>query len=97
MSDKARAGLAIGGKPTSGIFRAKDLTVELQSGVDGPAAAMQDGSPGFDEYTLTHVEAQALMRQRGITEGTLEINNPEICDNCMNNLPACCLPGASYI
>jgi len=42
------------------------------------------GSPGFDRLTLSHVEghAAALMRQEEISEGTLYINNPEICESC---------------
>ena len=83
------------GQPTSAIFRAGDLTVELQSGYDGPAVAMQ-GNPGFDRLTLSHVEghAAALMRQLGLTEGTLEINNPIICGNCTDLLPTMLPPGA---
>jgi SCP1.201-like deaminase len=77
-----------GGK-TSGIFQSGDFTQELQSGYDGPASSMPRGSPGFDRYTRTHVEghAAALMRQQGITDGTLYINNPKICDNCTELLP----------
>lgn len=86
-----------GGK-TSGIFQAQDLPpVELQSGYDGPAADMPDGSSGFDLITKSHVEghAAALMRQEGISEGTLYINNPKICGSCTRWLPRMLPPGAT--
>jgi hypothetical protein len=77
------------GDPTAGIFWPSDgPPVELHSGYDGPAASMQ-GNPGFDRWTLSHVEghAAALMRQSGLTDGTLEINNSKICKNCRDLLP----------
>jgi hypothetical protein len=85
------------GQPTSGIFKGGGYTIELRSGVDGPAASIPRGSSGFDGYTKTHVEghAAALMRQQGITEGTLSINNPKICDSCMDSLPKMLPPGAT--
>lgn len=45
---------------------------------------MPPGSPGFDYRIMAHVEAQAaaLMRQQGISEASLYINNPEICERC---------------
>jgi hypothetical protein len=51
---------------------------------------------GFDGVTRLHVEghAAALMREQGITEGTLYINNPEICVSCMKLLPEMLPPGA---
>lgn len=69
--------------------------IELQSGYDGPAAAMRR-NPGFDRLTLSQVEghAAALMRQQGLMEGSLEINNQEICENCSNLLPTMLPPGA---
>jgi hypothetical protein len=72
------------GGPTSGIFKGGGFTIELQSGYDGPSANMPLGSPGFDYRTMAHVEAQAaaLMRQLGISEAELSINNPEICERC---------------
>ena len=85
-----------GGK-TSGIFKAADgPPIELQSGYDGPAASMR-GNPGFDRWTLSHVEghAAALMRQWGIMNATLEINNPIICENCRTLLPKMLPPGAT--
>jgi hypothetical protein len=86
-----------GGK-TSGIFRGPNgPAIGLESGYDGPAASIPQGSAGFDAYTLSHVEghAAALMRQQGITEGTLFINNPEICVSCTKLLPEMLPPGAS--
>lgn len=58
---------------------------------------MPRGSSGFNLWTLSHVEghAAALMRQRGITEGTLEINNPNICDSCTELLPKMLPPGST--
>ena len=84
-----------GGK-TSGIFRAGDVTIELQSGYDGPAQDIADGSPGFNLITKGHVEghAAAVMQQQGISEGTLEINNPKICSSCESLLPSMLPPGA---
>jgi hypothetical protein len=57
------------------------VNIELQSGIPGPAASIPLGTDGFDGVTRLHVEghAAAFMRQEGITEGTLFINNPEIC------------------
>jgi hypothetical protein len=85
-----------GGK-TSGILELPDgKTVTLQSGYDGPAKAMPGGSPGFDTITKGHVEghAAAIMRQDDLSEGTLRINNPEICENCAELLPRMLPPGA---
>lgn len=87
------------GGPTSGIFKAgDDPAIELQSGYDGPAKSIPLGTDGFDAYTRGHVEghAAALMRQWGITEGTLEINNPDICVSCLKNLPTM-LPAGSTL
>ena len=85
------------GSRTYGIFKSSDLTMELQSGYDGPAASMPSPSLGFDAYTLAHVEghAAALMRQRGIMEGTLYINNPDICSSCTKLLPKMLPPDAT--
>jgi SCP1.201-like deaminase len=87
------------GGPTSGILKAgDDPAVELQSGYNGPAKSIPLGTDGFDAYSRAHVEghAAALMRQSGITEGTLEINNPDICLNCLRNLPTM-LPAGSTL
>jgi hypothetical protein len=58
---------------------------------------MPPGSPGYDGRTLSHVEghAAAFMREQGITEGRLYINNPEICDNCTRLLPKMLPPGST--
>jgi RHS repeat-associated protein len=83
-----------GGK-TSGVLDAGGDKIPLESGAEGPAASIPRGSRGFDAYTRTHVEghAAALMRQRGISNATLYINNPEICPNCMKLLPRMLPPG----
>ncbi len=86
------------GDPTGGIFWPSDgPPVELHSGYDGPSANMPPESPGFDYRTTAHVEAQAaaLMRQEGLTEGTLEINNSNICERCTRLLPRMLPPGAT--
>jgi len=86
-----------GGK-TSGIFRAPGMTpIELQSGYDGPAENMPAGSSGFNGVTLSHVEghAAALMRQTGVSEAWVEINNPQVCGSCRAELPRMLPPGAT--
>jgi hypothetical protein len=86
-----------GGGKTSGIlYTPGGPPIPLQSGYDGPAAAMK-GTAGYDRLTLSHVEghAAALMRQEGITEGTLYINKDEICDNCERLLPTMLAPGTT--
>jgi hypothetical protein len=82
---------------TSGIFRSGDFIQEFQSGVDGPAALMPKGTPGFDGRVRSHAEghAAAWMRLNGLTEGTLEINNPTICKKCLQNLPKALPPGST--
>ena len=78
----------IGGK-TSGVLRTANGDIPLQSGWNGPAQAIPKGTSGFDIVTRTHVEghAAALMRQQGITDSTLNINNPAICVSCTKLLP----------
>jgi hypothetical protein len=82
---------------TYGVFRTPTGEIPLESGSQGPAADMPSGSLGFDGVTKSHVEghAAALMWQRGITDATLSINNPEICDSCMSLLPRMLPPGAT--
>ena len=82
---------------TSGIFSGGGLTIELKSGYDGPSANMPPGSPGFDYRTMAHVEAQAaaLMQQQDISEATLSINNPEICERCTRLLQRMLPPDAT--
>lgn len=85
-----------GGK-TSGVFYPPGGSpVPLQSGYDGPAEQMPPGSPGFNGLTLSHVEghAAALMREEGIMEGTLYINNPKVCGSCTRLLPTMLPSGA---
>jgi RHS repeat-associated protein len=84
-----------GGK-TEGILRTEKGDFALISGRVGPAQSMPPKSPGFDGYTKTHVEghAAAYMRQHGIKEARLYINNPIICDNCVRNLPSTLPPGS---
>ena len=63
----------------------------LESGRNGPAQTAPKGpGSGFDLLTSTHVEghAAALMGQSGMDQGTLYINNSEICPNCARNLPS---------
>jgi hypothetical protein len=81
---------------TSGIFVSPNgAAIPLHSGYDGPGADMEEGS--FDLLTMSHVEghAAALMREEGLTEGTLYMNNPKICDNCMRLLPTMLPPRAT--
>jgi SCP1.201-like deaminase len=70
----------------------------LRSGWQGPASDIPRGTSGFDIVTRTHVEghAAAVMRQNGLTDATVYINNPVICDSCMNNLPRM-LPSGSRL
>lgn len=85
------------GEKTSGIlYTPGGSPIPLQSGYAGPAAAMQ-GTAGYDRYTLSHAEghAAALMRQEGITEGTLYINNRKICSSCQRLLPTMLAPGTT--
>jgi hypothetical protein len=85
-----------GGK-TAGEFRAPDGTrTALRSGIEGPGQAAPRGrGSGFDAYTRTHVEghAAALMREQGLMEGVLRINNLRICVNCQRNLRRMLPPG----
>jgi RHS repeat-associated protein len=74
---------------TQGVLRTAAGDVPLQSGVPGPARSIPNGTSGFDIVTRTHVEghAAAVMRQQGLSQATVYINNPVICDSCMNLLP----------
>jgi hypothetical protein len=87
-----------GGK-TSGIFKAGDITVELQSGYNGPTQNVPDDSSDFNIITMTHVEghAAALMQQMGISEAWLRINNPKICDSCLKDLETKMLPAGATL
>jgi RHS repeat-associated protein len=86
-----------GGK-TSGVFQTPTMSIPLQAGVQGPASSIPRGpGSGFDIVTTTHVEghAAALMRQQGLQEGTLFLNNPVICAPCANLLPRMLPPGST--
>ena len=66
------------GGQTSGIFVSGGNETPLVSGYGGPAANIPRGTPGFNPITRAHVEGQAaaIMRQQGLDEATLYINNP---------------------
>ncbi len=83
--------------PTSGVLCNNGNQFQLLSGRSGPAQNVPRGTPGFDAYTRTHVEghAVALMREKGMDQATLYINNPVICPNCSRNLPTMLPPGGS--
>jgi hypothetical protein len=79
-----------GNGPTSGVLRSGGRDdVELVSGAGGPASTMPVRGSGFDILNRTHVEghAAATMRDMGISEATLYINNPTICSRCVLGLP----------
>jgi len=82
---------------TYGVLQTPQRNIPLESGYDGPAKSMPPESLGFDGVTKGHVEghAAALMWQDGITEGTLYINNPEICVSCEELLPRMLPPGST--
>ncbi|MEX0675931.1 MAG: DddA-like double-stranded DNA deaminase toxin [Pirellulales bacterium] len=86
-----------GGK-TTGVLRTSSGDVPLLSGRAGPAGSLAKPTPGFNAVTKTHVEghAAAIMRQQGIKEATIYINNPKICLPCQQNL-ANMLPSGSKL
>lgn len=65
------------GGPTSGILVHDGAWTSLTSGYNGPAASIPRGTPGFNLITRAHVEGQAaaIMRNQGLEEATLYINN----------------------
>jgi hypothetical protein len=65
--------------------------------VGGPASFIPRGDAGFNLVTRTHVEghAAALMRQLGISQATVYINNPIICSSCERFLPSMLPSGAT--
>ena len=73
---------------TTGVMRTASGDIPLISGRAGPAASLPKGTPGFNAISKTHVEghAAAIMRQQGIRETTIYINNPKICLPCEQNL-----------
>jgi hypothetical protein len=72
-----------GGK-TSGVILLGDSDVPLLSGKAGPGGTLPKPAPGFNAITSTHFEGHpaAMMRQQGIKEGTLYINNSKFCLPC---------------
>ncbi len=86
----------VAGGKTSGVLRTAAGDTPLLSGRAGPAASLPKPSPGFNAITSTHVEghASALMRQQGIQEAVLHINNPKICLPCQQNLANMLPPGS---
>ena len=84
-----------GGKTTD-VLDTGNGQIDLVSGRNGPASQEPKGTAGFDAYTRTHVEghAAALMREKGMTNAKLYINNPEICSRCSQLLPRMLPPGA---
>jgi nucleic acid/nucleotide deaminase of polymorphic system toxin len=86
------------GGPTSGHLYTPKGNLPLKSGMKGPAKSIPKGSAGFNAYSKTHVEGHAVawMKQNRIKNGIVYINNPVICDNCMNMLPRM-LPCGSHL
>jgi hypothetical protein len=80
------------------FFFGESEHVFLRSGRAGPAKDIPLGTSGFDAYTRTHVEghAAALMRQQGIQNAVVYINNSTICRNCDRNL-SLMLPSAAKL
>lgn len=73
--------------PTAGVLQGpgKPDTELVSGGKGGPASRMPAESPGFDAYTRRHVEghAAAVMREEGMSRGTLYINHPAgPCSSC---------------
>lgn len=81
---------------TEGVLQTPEGDFYLRSGKQGPASTMGGKGSGFDGYTKTHVEghAAALMRQLGLSEARVYINNPDICLSCTKLLPRMLPPGA---
>jgi hypothetical protein len=88
----------VAGGKTTGVLRIAGREISLTSGRAGPAASLPKGTPGFNAITATHVEghAAAIMRQEGLREATVYINNPQICLPCRQNL-AHMLPAGSKL
>jgi hypothetical protein len=85
------------GSKTIGLLVTRVGDFIFESGWGRPATDMPPGSPGYDIVTRTHVEgnAAAFMQQQGITNATLYINNPDICDSCAALLPRMLAPGST--
>ncbi len=84
-----------GGK-TEGVLESAEGDYYLRSGWAGPASQFGGKGTGFDIVTRTHVEghAAALMRQLGLKEARVYVNNPDICVSCRTLLPRMLPPGA---
>ncbi len=82
---------------TTGALRTPTGDITMTSGWDGPSSLMPPGASGFDIISKCHVEghAAAYMREQGLNEATLFINNPSVCVSCVKNLPKMLPPGAS--
>ena len=80
---------AFAGKKTTGIFEGGTISKTLESGYDGPSVNLPRGTPGMDNVLKSHVEAHAaaLMRQNGLTSGTLYINRIPCEGGCDTMLP----------
>ncbi|NJO84018.1 MAG: hypothetical protein HC828_15350 [Blastochloris sp.] len=83
------------GHPTRGVLDTGSEEIDLVSGSGGPANNMPLDTPGMrdDMVVRTHVEAHAaaIMRQRGLKEATLYINNTPClgrlgCDNMLPHM-----------
>jgi hypothetical protein len=83
------------GHPTRGVLDTGSEEIDLVSGSGGPADNMPLDTPGMrhDMTVRTHVEAHAaaIMRQRGLKEATLYINNTPCpgrlgCDNMLPHM-----------
>ncbi len=72
---------------TTGILVTNERAMMIESGYEGPTATIPRGTPGFNSYVRGHVEghAAAVMRQEGIRDATLYINNIP-CTQCQINL-----------
>ena len=85
------------GRKTEGILETAEGDYYLRSGWNGPTQSIPRSARGFDILTMTHVErhAAALMRQLGLSQGRVYINNPEVCISCFNLLPRMLPDGAT--
>jgi Flp pilus assembly pilin Flp len=78
-----------GGK-TQGVLDLGTRELSLISGRTGYAQGIPTGTPGFNAYFRTHVEGHAVayMRQNGIREATVYINQTGPCaGTCMRMIP----------
>ena len=89
---------AYAGGKTRGVLDTGSELVPLISGKAGPASSLPMGTRGFNGLTKTHVEghAAAIMRQRGLIDATLYLNQRpcNVVNGCFNMLPRMLPPGA---